>query len=191
MDWPLAANEVGLFFAQQGTLVVAPMSRSRFRVVAQLGDAPPQPSLADVQAVIDQRGPGQGAKVRDVLWGSRFQVHHKLADRFREGPFLLVGDAAHVHSPAGGQGSCQGFGIAQAQVHALAGFLRSGGTQLDSYAQERRAAASQVLERTDRLTRLATMKSPRLRWARNLAISALGRSPSVRRRIAQMLAGFG
>ncbi len=190
MDWPLAASEVGLFFAQQGTLVVAPMSRSRFRVVAQSGDAPSQPGVADVQAVIDQRGPGHGAKVRDVLWGSRFQVHHKLADRFREGPFLLVGDAAHVHSPAGGQGMNLGLRDAEALSTALAGFLRSGGTQLDGYAQERRAAASQVLERTDRLTRLATMKSPRLRWARNLAISALGRSPSVRRRIAQMLAGF-
>jgi 2-polyprenyl-6-methoxyphenol hydroxylase-like FAD-dependent oxidoreductase len=190
MDWPLAPSEVGLFFAQEGTLVVAPMSRSRFRVVAQLPDAPSHPNIEDVQCVIDQRGPSRGVKVHKVLWGSRFQVHHKLADQFRDGPFLLVGDAAHVHSPAGGQGMNLGLRDAEALAIALAGFLRSGGTQLDDYAQGRRSAAERVLERTDRLTKLATLKSPALRWARNLAIGMAGRSALVRRRIANMLAGF-
>ncbi|WP_108398716.1 FAD-dependent monooxygenase [Devosia submarina] len=190
MDWPIAVSEVSLFFAQGGTLVVAPMSRSRFRVVAQLADAPAQPSTADVQRLIDLRGPSRGVKVHDVIWGSRFQVHHKIADRFRDGPFLLVGDAAHVHSPAGGQGMNLGVRDAEALASALTDFLRHGGTQLDEYAAARRASAQQVLDRTDRLTRLATLKSQAPRWLRDRVLTLVGRSPVVRKRIAQMLAGF-
>ena len=190
MDWPIAVSEVSLFFAQGGTLVVAPMSRSRFRVVAQLNDAPAQPTTADVQRVIDLRGPSRGVKVHDVIWGSRFQVHHKLADRFRDGPFLLVGDAAHVHSPAGGQGMNLGLRDAEALATALTDFLQNGGTQLNDYAMERRASAQQVLDRTDRLTTLATLKSPALRWLRDRVLTLAGQSPAIRKRIAQMLAGY-
>lgn len=190
MDWPIAVSEVSLFFAEGGTLVVAPMSRSRFRVVAQLADAPSVPNVADVQRVIDLRGPSGGAKVHDVIWSSRFQVHHKLADRFRDGPFLLVGDAAHVHSPAGGQGMNLGLRDAEALASALDGFLENGGTQLDEYAAQRRASAQKVLKRTDRLTKLATLKSPAPRWLRDRVLTLAAKSPAIRKRVAQMLAGY-
>jgi 2-polyprenyl-6-methoxyphenol hydroxylase-like FAD-dependent oxidoreductase len=190
MDWPIAVSEVSLFFAEGGTLVVAPMSGSRFRVVAQLTDVLAQPTTDDVQRVIDLRGPSYGVKVHEVIWGSRFQVHHKLADRFRDGPFLLVGDAAHVHSPAGGQGMNLGLRDAEVLAGALAGFLQNGGTQLDEYARERRRSAQEVLDRTDRLTKLATLKSPVPRWLRDRALTLAGQSSVVRKRIAQMLAGY-
>jgi 2-polyprenyl-6-methoxyphenol hydroxylase-like FAD-dependent oxidoreductase len=190
MSWPIDLREVSLFFAQEGTLVVAPMSNSRFRVVAHLADAPAQPTIADVQRVIDLRGPSKGVTVRDIIWGSRFQVHHKLAARFRDGPYLLVGDAAHVHSPAGGQGMNLGIRDAETLAIALASYLRTPGTQLDDYARDRRASAQQVLNRTDRLTKVATLKSPILRWIRDQVLAAAGQSPTIRERIAKMLAGF-
>ncbi|WP_127751820.1 FAD-dependent monooxygenase [Devosia sp. 1566] len=190
MDWPIATSEVSLFFAQGGTLVVAPMSRSRFRVVAQLANAPSQPSIADVTRVLELRGPSSGVKVHEVIWGSRFQVHHKLADRFHAGPFLLVGDAAHVHSPAGGQGMNLGLRDAEALASALAGFLHQGGTGLDDFARQRRAMAQQVLNRTGRLTKLATLQAPAPRWLRDRLLAVAGQSPWIRRRIAQMLAGY-
>lgn len=68
MDWPISKDEVTLFFSQRGTLVVAPMSRDWYHVVAQLDTAPTDPSCEDVQAVIDARGPAHGAIVRKVLW---------------------------------------------------------------------------------------------------------------------------
>ncbi|MDF2797321.1 MAG: monooxygenase [Devosia sp.] len=190
MDWPIGQHEVGLFFAAQGTLVVAPMSHQRYRVVAQLVDAPSLPTVADVQRVIDQRGPVSGARVHEVLWGSRFQVHHKLAARFHAGPFLLVGDAAHVHSPAGGQGMNLGLRDAEALATALSGYLNGNKGLLDTYANERHALARQVLERTDRLTRIATIRSPALRWLRDTTLSTVSHAPVVRKRIAMMLAGF-
>lgn len=151
MDWPLAPGEVTLYFAEAGTLVVAPMSQGRYRVVAQLANAPSVPRLEDVQRVIDERGPRQGARVRELLWGSRFQVHHKLAERLHAGPVVLVGDAAHVHSPAGGQGMNPGLRDAEALSRALAEALRSGSdAPLSAYDAERRAAAARVLAMTDR-----------------------------------------
>lgn len=83
-----------------------------------------------------------------------------------------------------------GLRDAEALAWALTGFLRNGGTQLDEYAAARRATAQKVLNRTDRLTRLATLKSSVPRWLRDRVLTLAGRSPSLRRRIAQMLAGY-
>ena len=58
------------------------------------------------------------AVVREVLWGSRFRVHHRVASTYRAGRVLLAGDAAHVHSPAGGQGMNVGVGL-DAMVSAM------------------------------------------------------------------------
>jgi 2-polyprenyl-6-methoxyphenol hydroxylase-like FAD-dependent oxidoreductase len=191
MDWPIARDEVTLFFSEAGTLVVAPMSHDRYRVVAQLADAPSVPALPDVQRVIDARGPRSGARVHEVLWGSRFQVHHKLADRLHDGPVLLVGDAAHVHSPAGGQGMNLGLRDAEALSTALAEALRTGSeAALAAYAAERRRAATRVLGMTDRLTKVATLGNPLTRWARNRLIAAASLLPVLRRASARTLAGY-
>lgn len=191
MDWPIATEEVSLFFSEAGTLVVAPMSRERYRVVAQLKDAPSVPTLEDVQQVIDARGPRSGVRVREVLWGSRFQVHHKLADRLHDGPFLLVGDAGHVHSPAGGQGMNLGLRDAEALSRALEEALRTGSpAPLAAYAAERHKAAAKVLKMTDRLTKTATLANPVTRWLRNRLIAAAFALPVTRNAFAKTLAGY-
>ncbi len=64
--------------------------------------------------------------VTDVIWGSRFRVHHRVADTYRAGRLLLAGDAAHVHSPAGGQGMNLGIQDAVALGDALAAVLGGG-----------------------------------------------------------------
>lgn len=190
MDWPISREEVSLFFSQDGTLVVAPMSRDRYRVVAQRRTAPSDPTIADVQSVIDARGPRTGARVTEVLWGSRFQVHHKLADRFRAGRIVLAGDAAHVHSPAGGQGMNLGLRDAVALADALDRCLGTASEQpLDDYAMARRAAAADVLRMTDRLTAIATIRQRPLRIVRNSVISTAALFPALRRKFAETLSG--
>lgn len=190
MRWPLSRDEVSLFFSREGVLVVAPMSDDRYRVVAQAPDAPSSPAAEDVQRVIDARGPTSGAEVTEVLWGSRFQVHHKLADRFLDGPVLLLGDAAHVHSPAGGQGMNLGLRDAGMLAHALAEALEAGTrAPLEHYAATQRSAAQHVLHMTQRLTRVATVRSGPGSRLRNGIISTASRLPPLRRKFARTLAG--
>ena len=103
VDWPLSREEVSLFFSPAGLAVVAPLPQDRIRVVATVQNASAAPSAAEVQDLLDERGPRlQRARVRDVVWSSRFHVHHRVARSPRSGNVFLVGDAAHVRSsPAG------------------------------------------------------------------------------------------
>jgi 2-polyprenyl-6-methoxyphenol hydroxylase-like FAD-dependent oxidoreductase len=184
-------DEVILFWASAGLTVVAPLPGDVYRIVAPVTDAPEYPSKQFVQQLLDDRGLGAGRMVvTDVIWGSRFRIHHRVVDTYRAGRLLLAGDAAHVHSPAGGQGMNLGIQDGVALADALASML--GGTAdsvLDEYSDARRPIAQQVVEMTDRLTRLATL--PRAaRPIRNAAIGVLGRIPAVRRALAMRLSGL-
>jgi 2-polyprenyl-6-methoxyphenol hydroxylase-like FAD-dependent oxidoreductase len=184
-------DEVILYFSPDGLVVVAPLPDGVHRIVATADEAPPVPSAADVQALLDARGPVKvPARVESVLWGSRFRVHCRMADRYREGRILLAGDAAHVHSPAGGQGMNTGIQDAMALQEALAAALRHGNEgALDAYGRERRPIAEGVLELSDRLTRVATVSR---RWSplRNSMLRIAGLNPRFRRMLALRLAGL-
>lgn len=182
-------DEVRLFWASEGLTVVAPLPDGTFRIVAPVDDAPEVPSADFVQGLLDARGPG-GITVTDVTWGSRFRVHHRVADTYRAGRILLAGDAAHVHSPAGGQGMNLGIQDAVVLADALAAVLDGGPeTLLDAYSAGRRPIAQQVVELTDRLTRLATMPRP-LRPIRNVLLRIVGRTAPVTRALASRLSGL-
>jgi len=191
MSWPLAADEVTLFFSPAGMAVVAPVPGGRHRLVAAVEVAPERPSRADVQRLLDERGPITGAaRVAEIVWSSRFQVHHRVANRYRAGRILLAGDAAHVHSPAGGQGMNTGIQDAVALGQALTAVLtgQSAESRLDEYERTRRQVAERVVVFTDRLTRMATLHGTRARSVRNSVIRLIGRIPWVRRRLATELA---
>jgi 2-polyprenyl-6-methoxyphenol hydroxylase-like FAD-dependent oxidoreductase len=184
-------EEVVLFWAKAGLTVVAPLPDNSFRIVAPVADAPEIPSAAFVQEILDDRGFGAGRMVvTEVIWGSRFRIHHRVADTYRAGRLLLTGDAAHVHSPAGGQGMNLGIQDAVALADALAAVLAGApDSLLDEYSAARRPIARQVIALTDRLTRLATM--PRaLRPLRNVVISIVGRIPAANRALAWRLSGL-
>jgi 2-polyprenyl-6-methoxyphenol hydroxylase-like FAD-dependent oxidoreductase len=184
-------DEVILFWAKAGLTVVAPLPGGIHRIVAPVTDAPEEPTAPFVQQILDERGPGAGRiVVTDVVWGSRFRIHHRVADTYRAGRLLLAGDAAHVHSPAGGQGMNLGIQDAVALADALGEVLTGGADSvLDEYSAARRPIARDVVEMTDRLTRLATL--PRAaRPIRNTVIGLAGRVPAVRRALARRLSGL-
>ncbi|HEY4019799.1 MAG TPA: FAD-dependent monooxygenase [Pseudonocardiaceae bacterium] len=187
MSWPAARREGSLRLSAEGITVIAPLPGDRFRVVATVAEAPQQPTIDDIQAVLDRHGLQETAKVTEVLWSSRFHVHHRVADRYREGRVLLIGDAAHVHSPAGGQGMNTGIqdGVALGKLLAKA---VNGEDVLDEYEATRRPVALGVVAFTDQMTRMATLSSAPLRVLRDAALPLLTRIPMVRRRIAYQMA---
>lgn len=131
-----------------------------------------------------------------VNWFSTYRVHHRVADRFRKGRAFLLGDAAHVHSPAGGQGMNTGIGDAINLAWKLAAALRgeAGDVLLDTYELERRAFARTLVATTDRAFRLAVADGPLARFVRTRLApsiaSVLFRTPATRdavfRRVSQI-----
>jgi 2-polyprenyl-6-methoxyphenol hydroxylase-like FAD-dependent oxidoreductase len=97
-------------------------------------------------------------QVRKVNWFSTYRVHHRVTDHFRKGRVLLLGDAAHIHSPAGGQGMNTGIGDAINLAWKLKAVLAGAApaTLLDTYESERRAFARKLVASTDRGFTLAT-----------------------------------
>jgi 2-polyprenyl-6-methoxyphenol hydroxylase-like FAD-dependent oxidoreductase len=180
MDWRPGPAEVSLNFHHDGLVVVAPLPHGRYRVVAVVGEAPAAPDAAYVQALLDARTPGQ-ARVAEVVWGSRFRVHHRVADAYRAGRLLLAGDAAHVHSPAGGQGMNTGI----QDGYALGRAFAEG--RLDTYEARRRPVARRVVAFTDRMTVLATLRRRPARALRNAVLPLVSRIPAVRGRIVREL----
>jgi 2-polyprenyl-6-methoxyphenol hydroxylase-like FAD-dependent oxidoreductase len=90
--------------------------------------------------------------VKNVNWFSTYHVHHRVADRFRGGRAFLLGDAAHVHSPVGGQGMNTGIGDAVNLAWKLAAVIggRAQASLLDTYEPERIAFARRLVATTDR-----------------------------------------
>jgi 2-polyprenyl-6-methoxyphenol hydroxylase-like FAD-dependent oxidoreductase len=113
-----------------------------------------------------------GIRVRDVQWFSTYHVHHRVVERFSAGPVFLLGDAAHVHSPVGGQGMNTGIGDAFNLGWKLADVLsgRAHPQLLDSYDPERRAFAERLVATTDRLFTLASRDGALARWVRTRAM---------------------
>lgn len=96
--------------------------------------------------------------IEDVHWFSTYRVHHRVAEHFRNGRAFLLGDAAHVHSPAGGQGMNTGIGDAINLAWKLAAVL-SGGAEpklLDTYETERIAFARRLVSTTDKVFSFVT-----------------------------------
>lgn len=184
-------NEVTLYFSPAGLVVVAPLPGGLHRIVATVDEAPKEPGIPFVQHLLDTRGPeAEPARVRELIWSSRFRVHHRIADTYRRGRLLLAGDAAHVHSPAGGQGMNLGVDDAVHLGETLARVLKGEpDSLLDSYAATRRPQAEQVVALAGRLTRLATAADGR-RVLRNLVLALAGRVPAVRTRLAWQLSGL-
>jgi 2-polyprenyl-6-methoxyphenol hydroxylase-like FAD-dependent oxidoreductase len=180
---PPARPEVSLYLAPEGMLVLAPLPDGTFRIVTTLDAAPETPGINDMQQLLDARGPQSPLVIEEVTWSSRFHIHHRVAATFQQGAIFLAGDAAHVHSPAGGQGMNigiqDGVDLAERLVRALQGNSQA----LDGYTAARRPLAAKVVRLADRMTRLATARGA-TRSVRNLVLKVLGRSSMLRDHLA-------
>src|SRR5262249_52818659 len=112
-----------------------------------------------------------------LLWSSYFRIHHRNVKQMRVGRMFLAGDAAHIHSPFGGQGMNTGLQDAWNLVWKLDLVLHGRGNErlLDSYSSERLPIIKQVIEITDFMTRAMGSKSKFAQAVRNTAIPIVSR----------------
>jgi hypothetical protein len=114
-------------------------------------------------------------EVAHVNWFSTYHVHHRVAGRFRSGRAFLAGDAAHIHSPVGGQGMNTGIGDAINLSWKLASVIarRAHPEILDTYETERIAFARRLVETTDRAFTAVTSSTALARFVRLHVVPAL------------------
>jgi 2-polyprenyl-6-methoxyphenol hydroxylase-like FAD-dependent oxidoreductase len=189
----LPASEMAVFWHQDGVLAIFPISPGRYRIVADRGPShgphPAEPTLAEAQAVVDRRGP-RGVTLSDPVWLSGFRINERKVDDYRSGHVFVAGDAAHVHSPAGGQGMNTGmqdaFNLAWKLALVCQGTCPAG-KLLDSYSVESSAIGAQVLAASGRLTAVGLWKSHAAQGARDLVAGFLFGLAPLRRTIANTM----
>jgi 2-polyprenyl-6-methoxyphenol hydroxylase-like FAD-dependent oxidoreductase len=195
IEGPLPTDELSFFWHAKGVLGFFPFGRDRSRVIADMGAAlgaerPPDPSLAEVQTIVDERGPG-GVRLVEPHWLSGFRINERKVADYHRGRVFLAGDAAHIHSPAGGQGMNTGmqdaYNLAWKLALVQAGWGRPS-PLLDSYSQERGQVGEMVLRNATRLTQVATLRNPVGQFLRNRVAGLLGRLPPFRRAFVRNLA---
>ncbi|AWB91406.1 FAD-dependent oxidoreductase [Aeromicrobium chenweiae] len=144
---------------------------------------------AEVTAVLD-RAMGRDVGVRDVGWLSRFHCDERQVRQYRHGRVLLAGDAAHVHSPMGGQGMNTGIQDAANLAWKIDAVL--GGAPddvLDSYHRERHPIGRRVLFQSGLMARGVTLHPRVARLLRNLLVPWALRRSRVRDAVAGSFAG--
>jgi len=163
--YPFPDTEVAVYWHTDGAFVIFPIVPGRYRVIADLpipgAEHPPTPTLAEAQAIIDRPGPG-GLVAFDPIWLAGFRINGRKVSSYRIGRAFLAGDAAHVHSPAGGQGLNTGMQDAFNLAWKLALVIRKTCPVrlLDSYRPERSAVGDHVLKLAGMLTAVGTLKNP-------------------------------
>jgi 2-polyprenyl-6-methoxyphenol hydroxylase-like FAD-dependent oxidoreductase len=158
-----------------------PCPQGIWRAIALLppgSPVPAEPTLAPFAA--------PGVRLSDPIWFSAFHISHRQVERYRHGRVLLAGDAAHIHSPAGGQG--MNLGIQDSW--ALAAAIAQGEEAVDAWAAERHAIGRRVLAATDAATRMMTGHVPMPGLLRRVAFGLLGGVPLLRRRLTRAVAGL-
>jgi 2-polyprenyl-6-methoxyphenol hydroxylase-like FAD-dependent oxidoreductase len=173
----LPADELQLCPSEFGPAAIFPMSATRRRLVATVekaeGDAP---SLGLVREILGQRAP-EGIEARALHWSSFFRVHHRRVERMRVGRMFIAGDAAHIHSPFGGQGMNTGLHDVWNLVWKLDLFLRGSGNErlLESYSAERVPVIKHVIETTHTLTKVMGTQNKFAQALRNAVIPVVSR----------------
>jgi 2-polyprenyl-6-methoxyphenol hydroxylase-like FAD-dependent oxidoreductase len=152
----MPAGELQLCPSEHGPVAIFPMSATRRRIVATVDQTEGEaPSLEMVKTILAQRAPS-GIEARSLHWSSYFRIHHRHAAKLRIGRMFIAGDAAHIHSPFGGQGMNTGLHDTWNLAWKLDLFLKGHGNELllDSYGSERLPIIQDVIETTDHITKV-------------------------------------
>lgn len=197
--WILADAELGgevpdhdagrVFIGSAGVLALLPIERPGWWRLVAVGErgAEPEVDANRIDALLAARCP-LAIERRELGWCSAFQIREHLASSYRAGRVLIAGDAAHAHSPLGGQGMNTGIQDACNLAWKLA-IVAGGGSPalLDSYEAERRPVGKRLVRATGRGTRAIYISNSWLVWLRNRALEQLARLDAITDRLRENL----
>jgi 2-polyprenyl-6-methoxyphenol hydroxylase-like FAD-dependent oxidoreductase len=189
-EYGLDHERMHMFFpADQGPELAFPMVGRRLRLIAQIDESEGQreATIEWLQSVSTDRG--VPVTIESSHWLTTFEIRHAQAEQYRTGRVFLAGDAAHVHSPAGGQGMNTGMQDAFNLGWKLALVARGAASEslLESYQAERHPIAAHIIAFTTDLTRVGTVRSPILRGIRGVAFGIISRLDPIQRRISRQV----
>lgn len=181
VDWDLPADRLYSWFNADGALLAFPFTEpERWRITAALSPAETadgrfvENSVDRFTELYRRRTGDTSTRFRDMQGFSVYRVNQRLADQYRRGRVLLAGDAAHVHTPAGGFGMNTGIQDAYSLGWRLALAVRGGDERLvDEYERERRPVAEALLGSTNGLQRLYGIRHRTAQRARDTLLQFL------------------
>lgn len=191
--------EEGLFArnSSDGIVLLVPFGDGWYRAIAWDRSREQAPldepvTEAEIRNAFDKIA-GEDFGMTEMRWSSRFLSERRQARRYRVGRVFLAGDAAHVHSPLGGQGMNTGMGDAMNLGWKLAEAVRGTAPAglLDSYQSERHPVGTTVLRVTDAFNKLVLGTSAIRQAIRRVAITAILGLPVGRRILGGLLSGIG
>ena len=182
---------------ERGVVLLIPFGDGWFRAIAwdRLREQAPltEPvSVDEIRSSFRRIADGDYG-MSDMRWSSRFLSERRQARHYRAGRVFLAGDAAHVHSPLGGQGMNTGIGDAMNLGWKLSAAVADSAPPwlLDSYEAERHPVGASVLRLTDAFNQLVLSRSRWQRAAQRAVVGALTRIPPTKRFMAERLSGIG
>lgn len=198
LEEPESSDEINIQLSEHGVFMAFPLGQSEYRIGANYRapgyEAEADPTLAECQCLLDLNRPAESkARIAKTNWISTFHISYRKANAFQQGHVFLCGDAAHIHSPAGGQGMNTGIQDAINLAWKLALVYRgqASDTLLTTYNTERHHVAELVLKNTARLTGVVTTKNPVAAWLRNTLVPVASHIEWLRKQMINTLSQVG
>ena len=185
------------FTSQEGPIFFFPLPKQIWRIVVLREgerDAAKEVSMEEIKEILEQNQLGH-FRPKDPIWMARFGIEHRRAEHLKMGRVFLCGDAAHVHSPAGGQGMNTGLGDAFNLGWKLASVILGKAREelLDSYEAERMPVIDGVMRMTDQVTKLITATDGPRVWIREWILpifAKMGFAAKMAMRLSQLSMGY-